>query len=272
MIAYNYSAILRSRADSLRSHVILHEWLALFSAFLNIHRSGVLTTLAWLVPRETAAILAQVLSTPYNHAPCRFMQSHIRKVYACLAVTCHLHFWQYDRDLLRATAVTRVRFHWYVDTEMAIKSTLKKIYVCDSVRPYVRKRTQKRYPVTETCSVCSSVQTWRNRSSFFCSLPAFDLLVRCLFWSHWYVLKQIHCFSATTSDVVQTKEWMNDWVALPVASFPTDTNSAWNITLYTVKRTDELVSTHAPQRTELIVKEIWTRYNRLHRRYIVNYV
>ena len=25
----------------------------------------------------------------------------------CLAVTCHLHFWQNDRDLLRATEVTR---------------------------------------------------------------------------------------------------------------------------------------------------------------------
>ena len=35
------------------------------------------------------------------------MQSHIRKVYACLAVTCHLHFWQNDRDLLRATVVTQ---------------------------------------------------------------------------------------------------------------------------------------------------------------------
>ena len=33
--------------------------------------------------------------------------SHIRKEYACLAVTCHLHFWQNDRGLLRATAVTR---------------------------------------------------------------------------------------------------------------------------------------------------------------------
>ena len=30
-------------------------------------------------------------------------------MYACLAVTCHLHFWQNDRDLLRATAVTRGR-------------------------------------------------------------------------------------------------------------------------------------------------------------------
>ena len=49
----------------------------------------------------------RVLCTPYNHAPCYFMQSHIRKVYACLAVTYELHFWQDDRDLLRATAVTR---------------------------------------------------------------------------------------------------------------------------------------------------------------------
>ena len=28
-------------------------------------------------------------------------------VCVCSAVTCHLHFWQNDRDLLRATAVTR---------------------------------------------------------------------------------------------------------------------------------------------------------------------
>ena len=33
------------------------------------------------------------------------MHSHIRKVYVYLAVTCHRHFWQNDRDLLRATAV-----------------------------------------------------------------------------------------------------------------------------------------------------------------------
>ena len=49
----------------------------------------------------------RVLCTLYNHAPCHFMQNHIRKVYACLAVTCHLHVWQNDQDLLRATAVTR---------------------------------------------------------------------------------------------------------------------------------------------------------------------
>ena len=78
----------------------------LIARFLNIHRSGVLTALAWLVPHETAAVSAQVLCTPYNHALCHFMQSHIRKVYACLDVTCHLRFWQNDRGRLRAAAVT----------------------------------------------------------------------------------------------------------------------------------------------------------------------
>ena len=91
MIAYIalFSALL-SRLTALACG---STWVTSFRArFLNIHRSGVLTALAWLVPHETAAVSAQVLCTPYNHAPCHFMQSHIRKVYACLAVTCHLHF------------------------------------------------------------------------------------------------------------------------------------------------------------------------------------
>ena len=63
--------------------------------------------LAWLVPHVTAAVSAHVLCTPYNHTPCHFMQSHIRKLHAYLAVTCHLHFWQTDWGLLCATVVTR---------------------------------------------------------------------------------------------------------------------------------------------------------------------
>ena len=39
---------------------------------------------------------------------CHFLQSHIHRVYVFLAVTCLLHFWQNDQDLLRATAVTLV--------------------------------------------------------------------------------------------------------------------------------------------------------------------
>ena len=49
----------------------------------------------------------------------------IRKVYACLAVTCHLHFWQNDRDLLRATAVTR-GWNGYRNKSQHRKSTLEK--------------------------------------------------------------------------------------------------------------------------------------------------
>ena len=123
-----YSAIPRSWAGSLRSHVILHEWIAFYSAFLNTHRSGVLTALAWLVPQESAARESQswhVLHTPYKHAPCHFMQSHIRKVYACLAVTCHLCFWQNDRGLLRATAVTR-GWNGYRNKSQHRKLTLEK--------------------------------------------------------------------------------------------------------------------------------------------------
>ena len=124
MIAYIalFSALL-SRLTALACGC---TWVTSFIArFLNIHRSGVLTALAWLVLHETAAVSAQVLCIPYNHAPCHFMQSHICKVYACLAVTCHLHFWQNDRDLLRATAVTR-GWNGYRNKSQYRKSTLEK--------------------------------------------------------------------------------------------------------------------------------------------------
>ena len=123
-----YIALFSALEHSLRLHVILHEWIAFHSAFLNIHRSGILTALAWLVPQESAARESQsrrVQCTPYNHAPCHFMQSHIRKVYACLAVTCHLRFWQNDRGLLRATAVTR-GWNGYRNKSQHRKLTLKK--------------------------------------------------------------------------------------------------------------------------------------------------
>ena len=90
--------------------MVLHERLAFYSTCFWISTEVVylhFTAMAWLVPHETAAISAQLLCTPYNHAPCHFMQSHIRKVYTCLAVTCHLCFCQNDWDLLRATVVTQ---------------------------------------------------------------------------------------------------------------------------------------------------------------------
>ena len=47
----------------------------------------------------------------------------MRKVYACLAATCHAHFGQNDRDLLRATVllvsghdgISDIKIFWSVD-------------------------------------------------------------------------------------------------------------------------------------------------------------
>ena len=60
-----------------------------------------------------------------TNAEARFIKSHIRKVYACLAVTCHLHFWQNDRDFLRATVVTR-GWNGYRNKSQHRKLTLEK--------------------------------------------------------------------------------------------------------------------------------------------------
>ena len=52
----------------------------------------------------------RVLCTPYNHAPCHFMQRHIRKVHACFScvpLPALLAEWPGSFFFLRATAVAR---------------------------------------------------------------------------------------------------------------------------------------------------------------------
>ena len=56
---------------------------------------------------------------------CQFIWSHISRVHVCLTVNCHLHFWQNDRDLLRATAVTR-GWNGYRNKSQHRKSTMEK--------------------------------------------------------------------------------------------------------------------------------------------------
>ena len=108
--------------------MILHEWIVFIVRFwistevvyLQRWRHG------WchknLLPESQSR---HVLCTPYNHASCHFMQSHIRKVYACLAVTWHLRFWQDDWSLLRATAVT-LGWNGYRNKSQHRKLTLEK--------------------------------------------------------------------------------------------------------------------------------------------------
>ena len=74
-----------------------------------------------------------ILCTSYNHVPCHYMQSHVHKVHAYLAVTCHPHFWQNDLGLLHATAVTR-GWNGYQNKCQHSKVTLEKKILCRSCR------------------------------------------------------------------------------------------------------------------------------------------
>ena len=69
----NYIVTFCASEHTLRSgHIWLNEWLALHSAFLTAHQSGVLQrclVVTWLVSPKTAAVPVHVLFTPYNHAP-----------------------------------------------------------------------------------------------------------------------------------------------------------------------------------------------------------
>ena len=139
--------------------------------------------LAWLVPHETAAISAQVLCTPYNHAPCHFMQSHILKVYACLAVTCHLHFWQNDRDLLRATVVTR-GWNGYRNKSQHRKSTLEKKILPPFQQGFKPTIFQSRVRRSNHWAI-PVPRYWLTRKSVFQSFkcPAWDAVLKQDLWN-----------------------------------------------------------------------------------------
>ena len=81
--------------------MILHEWIAFCSTFFEYPPKS--CTYSTGATRNCCHLGMFCV----HHTPCHFMQSHMRKVYECLAVTCHLRFWQNDRGLLCATAVTQ---------------------------------------------------------------------------------------------------------------------------------------------------------------------
>ena len=70
---------------------------------------------------------------PCTGLQCHFVQSHIGRVYVSLAITCHLHFWQNDRDLLRAAAVTQTA-HGGGNNSQHRKLTLEKKNIPGSCR------------------------------------------------------------------------------------------------------------------------------------------
>ena len=90
---------------------IPNEWLSLFIVHLNSHQSDVQTVLfgCYMAGATWNCCCLSVVYTIQAHTSlqCHFMQSHIHRVHAYLAVTCHLHLWQNGWYLLHATAVTR---------------------------------------------------------------------------------------------------------------------------------------------------------------------
>ena len=135
-----YSAILCSRADSMHTLACVSEWVTVsfYSAYpwkwctgsaLWLLHGWCHVVVAWLVPREMLPFRRKFCVfycvQPYTRLQCHFIQSHIGGVYVCLAVTCHLRFWQNDQDLLRAIAVT-LGWNGYRNKSQHRKLTLEK--------------------------------------------------------------------------------------------------------------------------------------------------
>ena len=102
------------------------------------------------------------------------------KVYAYLAVTCHLHFWQNDPDLVRATAVTR-GWNGYQNKSQHRKSTLeKKIFLpflqgfeLVTFQSWVRRSNHWAIP----WSALSQDWTWAQHSAKYCISSVSDYAV-----------------------------------------------------------------------------------------------
>ena len=118
-------------------HVILNEWC--IACIINIHGSGVLTALFSCCIADAmwnAAISVQTvyIIQPCTRLQCHFIQNHMGRVYVCLAVTCHLHFWHNDQDLLRASAVIR-GWNGYRNKSQHRKLTLEKKILLPGLKP-----------------------------------------------------------------------------------------------------------------------------------------
>ena len=109
---YRYS-LSSSILTAFMSHLILNEWLY---PFIKIQH-----------PSLGARFVFSI--QPGNRLQCHFTQSYICKERVCLAVTCHLLLWQFDRDLLRATAVT-LGWNGYRNESQHRKLTSMEIKYC----------------------------------------------------------------------------------------------------------------------------------------------
>ena len=142
----------------------------------------------------------------------------IHRVHACLVVTCHLHFWQNERDLLRATAVYRNKNqHRKLTPEKKIlppllpvlepatfQSRIRRSNHWDVLSANIESPHKMRCPFCQhwephkmRCPFCQHWQPTQNEMSFLPTLRArtkWDVLsaniesphkMRCPFCQHW---------------------------------------------------------------------------------------
>ena len=142
-------------------------------------------------------------------------------MYACLAVTCHLHFWQNDRDFLRATVVTR-GWNGYRNKSQRRKSTLEKKILSPFQQGFepatfqsrVRRSNHWAVPAPLNCRCCTAtfyskaVKTaWVACRDFVvwsrilvsgrCRVQDYPTNFRCIFsWFLWLSLPPLYiCFT-----------------------------------------------------------------------------
>ena len=153
-------SLLSNRRTALFPHVIPSKWLAFLLRILNIHRSGVRTELTgcYMIDATWNCCRLGVRSVctiqPCTSLRCKFIRSHRRSVRVCLGVTCHLQFWENDRDLSRATAVTR-GWNAYQKYELA-----KKVHPGEETSPVMPVGTR-----TQDLSIASP-------TLYHCAIPA----------------------------------------------------------------------------------------------------
>ena len=99
-----YCAVLHSQADSLCSHVILHEWLSFYSMFFEYPLMWCTYSAGMAGATWNCCCLSA--SSVYTIQPCHFMKSPIHKVHMCFSCNLPPALLAEGQDLLHATVVT----------------------------------------------------------------------------------------------------------------------------------------------------------------------
>ena len=131
------------------------------------------------MPHETAAVSAKVLCTPYSHASCHFIQSQIRTVYSCLAVTCHLLFLaEWPESFMHYSGNTgSALLHLVTPNSHYIFLAPTKKGLCS--RLWCNQLWQRRQDGRKKSILACSVNTGNSRTTSFRFLDAWSFLPNC---------------------------------------------------------------------------------------------